>query len=278
VGIGLIITHVRIPGQLYVVNGLPSSIYSTTNTLLPSVSAPIRKMNTSVSPLLSGASTPNLIANFNPFDGTASELGTPISPLVNPFASPSLGPELPAVPKPKKTAPLQIKKRSKGPSTELVVTPLKDNVGTNAATLPFRVIKPSLPTLEKAMSIALFFEQYYHALLKPLTTAPAHPGNYVLARSRRLQQLEASFLLDRYMSEGEKETKREELVKEENRLLRERRQKIDIKGFEMGRVIGHGAFGVVRIARERQSGRLVAMKQVSLCLLALTKVTESRVG
>jgi serine/threonine protein kinase len=31
----------------------------------------------------------------------------------------------------------------------------------------------------------------------------------------------------------------------------------------MGRVIGHGAFGVVRIAREKEGGRLVAMKQVS---------------
>jgi serine/threonine protein kinase len=45
-------------------------------------------------------------------------------------------------------------------------------------------------------------------------------------------------------------------------MLRERRRKVDVKGFEMGRVIGHGAFGVVRIAREYQSGRLVAIKQL----------------
>ncbi len=32
--------------------------------------------------------------------------------------------------------------------------------------------------------------------------------------------------------------------------------------FDMGRVIGHGAFGVVRIARERQSGKLMAIKQL----------------
>jgi protein-serine/threonine kinase len=141
--------------------------------------------------------------------------------------------------------------------------------------MPFRIIKPSLPTLEKAMSIALFFEQYYHTLLKPpsapksttssSTPQAAHPGNYVLARSRRLAQLEASFLLpeNRYMSESEKEEKREDLMREENWVLRERRRKVDVRGFEMGRVIGHGAFGVVRIARERESGRLVAMKQVS---------------
>jgi hypothetical protein len=138
--------------------------------------------------------------------------------------------------------------------------------------LPFRVVKPSLETLEKAMSIALFFEQYYHALLKPAArvrtskpaAAPIHPGNYVLNRARRLAQLEQSFLLpeNRFMSEGEKESLREELIRDENVMLRERRRKVDVKGFEMGRVIGHGAFGVVRIAREYQSGRLVAIKQL----------------
>ncbi len=80
-----------------------------------------------------------------------------------------------------------------------------------------------------------------------------------------MAQLETMFHLpeNRFMSEGEKEARREELMREENRMLRERRGKLDVKAFEMGRVIGHGAFGVVWIARERQSGRLVAMKQVS---------------
>ena len=64
------------------------------------------------------------------------------------------------------------------------------------------------------------------------------------------------------MSEGEKQVRREELLGEENRMLREKRKRVEVKGFEMGRVIGHGAFGVVRIARELQSGRLVAMKQL----------------
>lgn len=65
------------------------------------------------------------------------------------------------------------------------------------------------------------------------------------------------------MSEAEKEERRDGMVKEENRILRERRRRVGAQAFEMGRVIGHGAFGVVRIARERQTGRLVAMKQVS---------------
>ena len=65
------------------------------------------------------------------------------------------------------------------------------------------------------------------------------------------------------MSEGERQFRREELIKEEGRILRDRRGRVDVRAFEMGRVIGHGAFGVVRIAREKEGGRLVAMKQVS---------------
>ena len=184
---------------------------------------------------------------------------------------------------------MQIKKRSKPPPIARIeqgelevisneILGLQDTSEAPTLTKPtskksvldmhFRVVKPSLPTLEKAMSVALFFEQYYHALLQRPSKAQSnaiHPGNYVLNRARRLAQLEATFYLEdnRFMSEGEKDARREELIREENRMLRERRGKVDVKGFEMGRVIGHGAFGVVRIARERQTGRLVAMKQVS---------------
>jgi hypothetical protein len=119
------------------------------------------------------------------------------------------------------------------------------------------------------MSVALFFEQYYHALLAPPTEAfGVHAGAnvhaHVVARARRLANLEAELALpgNRYMSPAEKEARREELSREENRMLRERRRKVDVRAFEMGRVIGHGAFGVVHIAREKRSGRLVAMKQL----------------
>ena len=127
--------------------------------------------------------------------------------------------------------------------------------------LPFRIIKPSLPTLEKATSVALFFEAFYTTLLRP----PPSSNNYLLNRAKRLAALEESFNLleNRFMSEGERQFRREELIKEEGRILRDRRGKVDVRAFEMGRVIGHGAFWVVRIAREKEGGRLVAMKQVS---------------
>ena len=127
--------------------------------------------------------------------------------------------------------------------------------------LPFRIIKPSLPTLEKATSVALFFEAFYTTLLRP----PPSSNNYLLNRAKRFAALEESFNLleNRFMSEGERQFRREELIKEEGRILRDRRGRVDVRAFEMGRVIGHGAFGVVRIAREKEGGRLVAMKQVS---------------
>lgn len=126
---------------------------------------------------------------------------------------------------------------------------------------PFRIIKPSLPTLEKATSVALFFEAFYTTLLRP----PTSSNNYLLNRAKRFAALEESFNLleNRFMSEGERQFRREDLMKEEGRILRDRRGRVDAKAFEMGRVIGHGAFGVVRIAREKEGGRLVAMKQVS---------------
>jgi hypothetical protein len=153
------------------------------------------------------------------------------------------------------------------PTKPPAIIPLKDGHAPSPTfAQPFRIIEPSLPTLEKAMSIALYFEQFYHALLKPATASkPAHPGNYLLNRARRLANLEIEFALpeNRFMSDAEKTERRDGMVKEENRILRERRRRVGAQAFEMGRVIGHGAFGVVRIARERQTGRLVAMKQVS---------------
>jgi hypothetical protein len=140
--------------------------------------------------------------------------------------------------------------------------PVPSNSTSPLPSLPFRIIKPSLPTLEKATSVALYFESFYTSLLRP----PTHiSSNYLLNRAKRLSALEESFnsLENRFMSEAERQFRRDEFVKEEGRILRDRRGRVDAKAFEMGRVIGHGAFGVVRIAREKEGGRLVAMKQVS---------------
>ncbi|WWC92044.1 uncharacterized protein L201_006998 [Kwoniella dendrophila CBS 6074] len=326
------------PGTLRVVNGLPSSIYSTTNTLLrtsgkarPTIqtNATSNTRSTgqaSVSPLLTGGSTPNVIANFQGYFETPSTSSSSANVKGNTQPLQIKKKSISALPIPVSAAaesqttkseeviianiiPEEVKETKQEalsdiptPSSPPTPRSRRDNrpkAQEIFTQLPFRVIKPSLETLEKSMSIALFFEQYYHALLQtpapkvqlnndndtssqnstPIPSdsvvgdeivdlgnnnKPIHPGNYVLNRARRLANLESTFNLPENLglTEEEKNLKREELLKEENRILRERRKKVDVKGFELGRVIGHGAFGVVRIAREKQSGRLVAMKQL----------------
>ncbi|KAL7419412.1 hypothetical protein Q5752_006250 [Cryptotrichosporon argae] len=279
---------------LHVVNGLPSSIYSTAHTSVTT--------RPSVHPLLRGGSeTPALIAGLeasgferlgkdsdtspprasklrNPFDvdplediakeiaglpisSTVADLTTKMDAATPRAAKPPVDAkrELPKLPT-YKAAPASAGRGSPSPTpTAVSVSPPASALGPEFTQHPFRIVKPSLPTLEKAMSVALFFEQFYHALLRPVR---AHAGNYVLARARRAAELEASFAKLGVTSEDEKNRLREELITAENAQLRDRRRRVDARAFDVGRVIGHGAFGVVRIAREKETGRLVAMKQL----------------
>jgi protein-serine/threonine kinase len=51
----------------------------------------------------------------------------------------------------------------------------------------------------------------------------------------------------------------------ETAYLRERRRRVDQRAFVKLKTIGHGAFGVVSLVREKESGELYAMKQVRWC-------------
>ncbi|ODO10449.1 hypothetical protein I350_01044 [Cryptococcus amylolentus CBS 6273] len=296
--------HSAPPGTLRVINGLPSSIYSSLNSnpllnnptpsSLDTAHVKPESTTTTISPSLARASTPRMIANMAGYFEYESSRSSPGSAL---GLQPGTSPESPMKFTNKKSLPLNMaptlepmaehpdasdlppglllppsssKKRDQRPSAQDLFTPL-----------PFRVIKPTLPTLEKAMSVALFFEGYYHPFLSSedglnpydlsspgshdkLLSSPIHPSNYPLLRARRQAALETTLLspANRFMSPAQQDLVRAELQAEERRWLRERRRKVDVRAFEMGRVIGHGAFGVVRIAREREGGRLVAMKQL----------------
>ncbi|WVQ70619.1 hypothetical protein IAR50_000139 [Cryptococcus sp. DSM 104548] len=291
------------PGTLRVINGLPSSIYSSLNSnpllnnptpsSLDTAHVKPEPTTTTISPSLARASTPRMIANMAGSFEYESSRSSPGSALGQPGTSPespikftnkkslplNMAPTLEPMaehPDPSELPPgllippSNLKKRDQRPSAQDLFTPL-----------PFRVIKPTLPTLEKAMSVALFFEGYYHPFLTPnnglnpydlsspgshdkLLSSPIHPSNYPLLRARRQAVLENTLLSpeNRFMSPAQQDLVRADLQAEERRWLRERRRKVDVRAFEMGRVIGHGAFGVVRIAREREGGRLVAMKQL----------------
>lgn len=97
-----------------------------------------------------------------------------------------------------------------------------DNTATTAAPRP--MLRPSLETLERAAAYVLHMEQYYESLTN---------GVWALGVGGA-----------------------------EGGLRRERNHNVDIKSFQLGRVIGQGAFGVVRIATERAKNRIVAIKQL----------------
>lgn len=147
------------------------------------------------------------------------------------------------------------------------------------AAIPTRLVTPSLPTLEKATSVAIYFETLYHALLKPPKSLDAaHPNNYILNRRRRELALEQE-MEKRMCTEHEKTVLRAKWREEESQALREKRKRVGTLSFAKLKVIGHGAFGVVSLVREKETGKLFAMKEVgppvhiARCLIALNPVS-----
>ncbi|KAI0675335.1 kinase-like protein [Trametes maxima] len=115
---------------------------------------------------------------------------------------------------------------------------------------PKKPITPSLATLEKAVSAKIFFENLYFPLLR-------HPPS----REQRRVALERE-MATMQLSEVQKENIRLRWRQNETDYLRERRRKVDVNAFVKLKTIGHGAFGVVSLVRERSTGQLFAMKQL----------------
>ncbi len=107
-----------------------------------------------------------------------------------------------------------------------------------------RSVVPSLPTLEKATSTAVYFETLYWAILKPpKSLESAHHQNYMLTRERRRLALEEEMKRQR-LGAAAKEKARARWREEETWDLRQRRQKVDAKSFKKLKTIGHGEWGL----------------------------------
>ncbi|KAF8160836.1 kinase-like protein [Crassisporium funariophilum] len=117
---------------------------------------------------------------------------------------------------------------------------------------PQRTITPSLATLEKAVAARIYFENLYFPLFR-------HPSS----REQRKQSMERD-MVEMQLSQGQKELLRARWQQNETDYLRERRQKVDASAFAKLKTIGHGAFGVVSLVKEKSSGNLYAMKQACL--------------
>ncbi|KAF9090315.1 hypothetical protein BGX29_011545 [Mortierella sp. GBA35] len=107
---------------------------------------------------------------------------------------------------------------------------------------------PSLSTVEQSSSTKIFFESYYHRLL----TNPS-------GRSRRRLQLERQ-LESLGISEDDKAEMRQEWMANETEYMRLLREKISVNSFLILKTIGHGAFGVVKLVQEKDTGLYFAMK------------------
>ncbi|KAI0268802.1 kinase-like protein [Gloeopeniophorella convolvens] len=123
-------------------------------------------------------------------------------------------------------------------------------VNDQPAPRPPRVITPSLATLEKAVSARIYFENLYFPLFR-------HPPS----REQRRLAMERD-MLNMGLAESRKEELRARWRRNETDYLREKRRKVDVSAFVKLKTIGHGAFGVVSLVRERSTGDLFAMKQL----------------
>ncbi|CAG8437792.1 15524_t:CDS:2 [Dentiscutata heterogama] len=109
-------------------------------------------------------------------------------------------------------------------------------------------IVPSLTTIEKSVAAKIYFENYFYGILKKPS-----------GRAKRRLQLESE-LEKMAISDKDKREIRQEWLTLESDYMRLLRKKITINAFQMIKTIGHGAFGVVKLVREKNTGILYAMK------------------
>ncbi|EUC54695.1 AGC/NDR kinase, partial [Rhizoctonia solani AG-3 Rhs1AP] len=118
--------------------------------------------------------------------------------------------------------------------------------GVDTSSKPFR---PSLTTLDKAVSAKIYFENVYFPLLR----LPPSREQRRLAMEAEMEQLN--------IPQHTRTQLRARWRANETAYLRERRRRVDQRSFAKLKTIGHGAFGVVSLVKEKDTGELYAMKQ-----------------
>lgn len=139
------------------------------------------------------------------------------------------------------------------PEDEPSGTVLSTAAPENVQSTPF---EPSIATLDRAASAKIYFENLYFPILRQ----PPSREQRRMALERDLNQMV-------HLTSVQKDEIRQRWRQNETEYLRETRQKVSPEAFVRLKVIGHGAFGIVTLVRERSSGRLYAMKQVCLIML-----------
>lgn len=113
----------------------------------------------------------------------------------------------------------------------------------------------SIATKERSIAAKIYFEHYFDRLFSGKSSNPTASSS----RTRRRIQIEQE--LDRLgVSDAEKTKIREEWLAKERVMTRTSRDRMSLEKFEVIKPLGKGAFGFVRLVREKASGVLYAMK------------------
>ena len=121
-----------------------------------------------------------------------------------------------------------------------------------AFTVVARGQSPSLQTLEVSSCVKIFFESLFYTLLR----SPS-------SRAERRQILEKVLTESPTISTAARERLRWLWNEQESRHLRSSRSRVDLRAFEVLKDLGHGAFGVVKLARHTSTDKLYAIKVVN---------------
>ena len=116
-----------------------------------------------------------------------------------------------------------------------------------------KAFRPSAETIEKARIVKKFIEQKYTSLYEEEKIRKQYIDNLIV----EMKKLQAT--------KEEKIQAQRELEKKEVEIWRNRRQKLKISDFDSVSIIGKGAFGEVRLCREKNAsepGQLVAIKKM----------------
>ncbi|GAA6063330.1 hypothetical protein JCM10212_003916 [Sporobolomyces blumeae] len=243
-------------GALHVVNGLPDSAFTTTETQISIDTALAVENDASNSSDPAGSpQTPDTVIDVGRSGSPETILvresieTTRDYPLVDPAGTTKFSPTGWARP----GVPLSWDR----PDAEYSYLPMdhadesEDVVElSDPFALPPRFV-PSLTTIDKAVSTKVYLETKYHALLK---TPPS--------RQTRKHLLEKELSRLTQLSPDQKDEVRAAWRLSETEYLREMRSRVGVGSFVKLKTIGRGAFGVVSLVRERGSGELYAMKQL----------------
>ncbi|KAH6914294.1 AGC/NDR protein kinase [Coprinopsis sp. MPI-PUGE-AT-0042] len=102
----------------------------------------------------------------------------------------------------------------------------------------------------KAIAARIYFENIYFPLFR-----------HVPSREQRREAMERE-MAAMGLEDAKKDMLRAQWRQNETEYLRVKRQKLDANAFIKLKTIGHGAFGVVSLVKERETGGLYAMKQM----------------